>query len=304
MGKHVVGIIAFLLISCVVFGGSLQEVCQKLPNGTYGFIGTSGTDNFKADFDGSVLGQIAADPQVKTFFEQIMASVSTAPDFQNTFGQGEDAIAFAKGLLASPTVLAIVPTSDTLTDEPSVVLLASPITRDSDQGKLLLKMLAEGITTGRIVEKQMHGCTTFVSNDPNCTEPYYMSLANDCFVAAFNDGQYSILQGVVSNPINYEIASELNDVPATNEAAVLYFDLQKLIAILNKEATNDPDVQMAMEAFRAFGIADMQHYLFKVGFRDTNMVIDGKLKMPTTLGIWNTFFALFLCVRNMIRRDI
>ena len=287
MGKQIFRVGAFLLISCVVFGGSLPEVCQKLPAGTFGFVGTSGTENFQGDFDSSILGQIAADPQVKTFFEQIMTSVSKAPDFEKAFGQGEDALAFGKALLASPTVLAIVATSETVTDEPSAVLLSSPITRDSEQGKLLMKMLASEMAAGRIVEKEISGCTTFVSNDPNRCEPYYISLAGDCFLAAFNDEQYAVLQGIVSRPANYEIAGKLRDIPTLNEAFVLYCDFQKLMAMFSEEASNDSDAQEALEAFRTLGLADMQYYLFKAGFSDKNLIIDGKMKMSASGGFWN-----------------
>ena len=288
MRKQIVGVCTFLSISCVLFGGSLQEVCQKLPTGTFGFVGTSGTENFQSDFDNSILGQIAADPQVKTFFEQIMASVSTSPDFQKAFGKGEDAIAFGKNLLASPTVLAMVSTSETLTDEPSGVLLSSPITRDSEQGKLLMKMLAAELTAGRVVEKQMHGCTTFVSNDPNRSEPYYIALASDCFVAAFNDDQYAVLKGIVSSPINYELAGKLADVPTSNEAVVLYFDFKKLMTVFSEEASNEQGAQEALMAFQTLGLADMQYYLFRAGFSGKNMTIDGKMKMSASTGIWNS----------------
>ena len=289
MGKRSVGVISFLLISCVVFGSTLPEMCQKLPDGTFGFVATSGTDNFQGDFNSSIFGQVAADPQVKAFFEQIIASVSNAPSLEEAFGQGEDAIAFGKGLLASPTILAIVGTSEKLTDEPSAILISSPITRDSDQGKLLMKMLAGEIAAGRIVEKQVAGCTTFASNDPNSSESYYISLTNDCLLAAFNDDQFAVLQGVSANQTNYELVDKLAEVPTSNDAAVLYFDFQKLLAVIKQEAADDPDGQQVLEVFRSLGIADMQYYLFKAGFSGKNMTLDGKIKMSTTTGLWNAF---------------
>ena len=280
-------VLCVLLCSCFLYADSVESLCQKLPQNTFGFVATSGTSNFQSDFQSSIIGQIAADPQVKTFFEQILTSVSKSPNFEGAFGQGDDYMAFVKGLLASPTVLALAATSDKLSDEPCGILLSGRIAPESDQGKLLAKMIAAQIDSGKMLEKQVQGYKTYVSNDPNTSEPYYIAQTNDCFLAVFNDDQYAVMQQIAANVSNYEIANKLNGLSSTNDACVVFVDIQKFMAIMNEEAAKDTDAQQALEAFRSLGLADMQYYVFKVGFKDKNLVIDGKIKTPVSTGIWN-----------------
>ncbi|MHC4987088.1 MAG: H-X9-DG-CTERM domain-containing protein [Planctomycetota bacterium] len=288
MKKSFMSVLVCLLIcSGLLQAGDLATLTQKLPKDTFGFIATSGTNNFQSDFESSIMGQIAADPQVKTFFDQIIASVSKAPDVQQELGQGEDYIAFVKALLSSPTLLALAATTETMSDEPCGILLSEAIAPGSEQGILFAKIIAAELNSGNLIQKEIDGSKVYVSGDPNACDPYYIAQTGDYFLAAFNDAQYTVLQKLAAGSSNYELASKLGDVSSTNDAFVCYVDLQIFMEIMNEEAATDSDAQQAKDVFRSLGLADMQHYMIKAGFENKNLVMDGKLKMSASGGIWD-----------------
>lgn len=288
MRKSIISLAFFLLVcSSLLQANDLELLCQRLPKNTYGFVATSGTDSFESDFQSSIMGQIAADPEVKAFFEQIITSVSKSPDFQEAFGQGDDYIAFVKEMLASPTILALAPVSDDLLDEPCGILLSEVIAPDSSQGKLYAKLIQTQIDSGKVVQKQVKTFTVYTSNDPNACDPYYIAPMDDCFLTVFDDAQYSILEQMAANVSNYDIAGKLSGVASGNDALIMYVDFQKFMSILKDESATDPDAKQALEVFRLLGIADTEHYVIKGGFEGKNFVIDGKLKTTVSDGIWN-----------------
>ncbi|MEN8126359.1 MAG: hypothetical protein ABFR90_00980 [Planctomycetota bacterium] len=288
MKKSIVFVSLFVLIcSGLLQAGELESLCQKLPKDTFGFVATSGTKNFEQDFQNSIMGQIAADPQVKTFVDQIIASLSKSPDFQKAFGEGEDYAAFVKGMLSSPTALALASPSGKLSDEPCGILLSGAIAPESDYGKLFAKIIQGQIDAGKVIQKQSHGYKVYTSSDPNTCSPYYIAQMADCFLTVFDDDQYAILQQRATNAPNFELTNKLSDVSSANDALVFYVDLQKFMAVIKEETAADPNAPQVMDAFRSLGIADIQHYIVKAGFEGNNLVIDGKVKTPVSGGIWD-----------------
>ena len=288
MKKSILSVSLFLLIcSGLLQGGDLESLCQKLPKDTFGFVATSGTDNFQSDFQNSIMGKIAADPQVKTFIEQIIASISKSENIQAEFGRSDDYVAFVKELLASPTVLAMAVISDQLSDDPCGILLSEPFAPESEQGKLFAKIIQSQIQSGKVIQKQVHGYQAYTSSDPNTCEPFYIARTEDCFLTVFNDDQHVILKQFVENAPNTALTNKLSDVSTANDALVFYMDFQKFMAIINEEGANDPDAQQLLEVLRSLGISDMQHYVVKAGFSGENLVIDAKMKTSVSGGIWD-----------------
>lgn len=288
MKKSTKFVMTVLLVSCAFcWAGDLETLCQKLPDDTFGFVATSGMRNFEDDFQNSILGQIAADPQVKTFFEQLIGSISKSEDLLEIAGQGEKYVEFIEGLLQSPTVLAVAPYLEELPEEVCALLLSEAIDPDSSLGKLFEETIQAELESKKIIRKDMHGCKVYVSNDPNACETYYIAQSNDFFLAVFDDDHYVILEQLAADSPNLELADKLSDVPSANDALVLYINFQKFMAILKEEAAVDSESQQAMDVFRSLGIADTQHYVVKAGFEGENLVMDGKIKTPVSGGIWD-----------------
>ena len=288
MKKGIITAAFILWVSSVIcWAGDLETLCQKLPEGTFCFAATAGYDNFKDDFSSSTMGQIAADPQVKTFFEQLIASVTKAKDFPQIGNEGQDYVEFAKGLLRSPTVLAVSAVSDKMSDEPCVVLISTPIHSEDPLGKLFDRMIQTQMTSKKIIKKRANGFDIYVYNDPNACESNYIVSTRDCFLVALNDDNYTMLKKLADNTPNDRLADTLSSVPSPNEAMLVYVDFSKFIQLMQEEASTDSDAKQILEVLKTLGMTETRDYLIKCGFEGKNLVMDGKIAISVSGGVWD-----------------
>ncbi len=288
MTRCIISCAIVLWVSSVVcWAGDLERLCQKLPEDTFCFAATSGFDNFKDDFDTSTMGQIAADPQVKTFFDQLIASISKAKDFPQIGDEGQDYVEFAKGLLLSPTVVAVSATSGKMSDEPCVMLISEPLDAEGPLGKLFHQMIQAEMASKKIIKKQANGFEIYVSNDPNACSPYYIAPTRDCFLVALNDNNYTMLKKLADSNPNDRLANTLSSVPSANEMMVVYVDFSKFMQIMKEEAPTDTDAKQMLQVLETLGMADTRDYLIKCGFEGKNLVMDGKIAASVSGSVWD-----------------
>lgn len=281
----------FLMVLSVVcasqlWAGDLESLYQKLPEKTLCFAATGGTDNFKEDFNGSIMGQIAADSQVKAFFKQLMDSLSKAEDFKALTGPGADYEAFVIELLKQPTLIAVVPLDDDGSDEACAMLLREPIVPGSAFDKVFQQNLKQALGK-QVVEKQIEGVQAYVPADPNMAEKYYIVSDRDFFMIAFDDSQHGMLKHLKAAPYSSAITDKVRALPATSDVCVLYADLQKMMTMIRQGTATDPDAQQAFMIIENLGLADIQYYCIKAGFEGKNLIIDGSLKTPTNGAIFD-----------------
>lgn len=287
MCKQFIGLVLILCISCSVVGASLEDMCGKMPPETVAFIATSGTENIQSDFQNSVMGQIAADPQVKTYFDQLIASVSKLEDLKGVFNQGEDYVEFVKSILASPTVLGFAPKSEKASEEFYAFLLSERIAEGSPMDALFKQKILSAVEAKTITQRDIEGHQVYLSSDPNACTTYYISQVSDMLLFAVDDPDYSILKRVINGAYNSDLAASLASVPSTNDAFVIYVDFHQMLSAVGEAAQTDTDSKDALAAFESLGFTDLQNCIIKAGFEGKNLTIDGKIKTQTSEGIWN-----------------
>lgn len=287
MKKTLVIITLFLLASGGLWAGNdIEILCQKLPANTFGFVATSGMDNFGDDFNASLLGQISADPQVRSFFEQLIASVSKAEDF-NKVGLSKDYVTFAKELLRSPTVLALAANPENASEQPVFFLLSKTVTDKTQLKKVFETAIRDVIDSGKIRKQEISGNIAYVSSDPNQCDLFYVVQMNDYFLAAINDKTYTLISQLSNGSVNSELSGRLKSIPSSQDAFSYYIDCQKILSLIEKESLTDPDAGTFKTVLQSLGLYEMRYALFHGGFDGKNIVMQGTLKSPSSQGIWN-----------------
>jgi prepilin-type processing-associated H-X9-DG protein len=287
MKKALVFITLFLFASSGLWAGNdLETLCQKLPNNTFGFVATSGMEDFGDDFQASIIGQIAADSQVRLFFDQLIASVSKSEEF-NQIGAAKDYVTFAKELLRSPTVLAIAATSEHSSEEPVFFMLSRTVTDKTQLKKVFETAIHDVIDSGKIRKQEIAGNIVYVSNDPNQSDPFYVVQTKDYFLAAVNDKTYTLMSQLSSGSVNSELSGRLKEIPSSQDAFAYYIDCQKLLSLVEKESLTDPDAGIFKTVLQSLGLYEMRYALTHGGFEGKNILFQGTLKSPSSQGIWN-----------------
>ena len=287
MKANLIFITLFLFVSGNLWAGDdLELLCQKLPVETFGFLATSGMDDFGDDYQASILGQIAADSQVRNFFEQLIKSVSKSQGF-NDIGLPADYVEFGKELLRSPTVFSMLADTDNSSNSPTFYMLSKTVTDKDHLKKIFETAIQDAIDSGKICKQEIAGNVVYAFNDPNQTETFYAAQVDGYFLAAVNDKDYQLISQLSKGTINTKLSAVLEDVSSSQNAIVYYVDYQKMISLLEKESGSDPDARIFKAILQSLGLYDVQYSLIHGGFKGKNIVLQGKLKSPSSHGVWD-----------------
>jgi prepilin-type processing-associated H-X9-DG protein len=290
-------IILFLGLSAVLRAATdIESLCQKLPPDTVGFIASSGTDAFSDEFEASILGQIAADPQVKSFFEQLIQSLSKIQELEGA-GLPGDYVNFMKEFLRSPAVLAMAPNSKSSSPSPAVYLLSKTVTDKNQLKQLFETAVQEAMDSGTIRKQTVQGHMIYAFNDPNQSDSFYAAQVNDYFIAAVNDGEYGFLNELTKGTVNNELINVLRESPSSPDVIVYYVDCQNIKGIIEKDCS-DQDAEKIKKVLQSLGLSELRSNRVNAGFDGKNLIMRGQLKSPTSNGIWN---AIGLADRTMFQ---
>ncbi|MCE5184544.1 MAG: hypothetical protein LLF76_00265 [Planctomycetaceae bacterium] len=276
-------ILALLLTGTLVAATDLETLAQKCPAGTVGFIATSGTEEFGPEFEASILGQIAGDAQVKSFFEQLIASVGKiSPEFN-----GEKAkayIDFAKQVLRSPTIAAMRVDPENPSADPMLILMSKTVTDKTEFSAALENMLKPWLESKKMQKQSIKGSTVYTSADSNDCEFAYLAQAGDLFLAVVNDKELTML---ADGSPNVELAGILKEVPDSQDAFIGYVDIQQILALVQKESGQDYETAKAV--LQSLGLSDLRYGLVHGGFEGSSVAAQSRLQVSTGQGLWKAF---------------
>lgn len=284
MKRSICQALLFLTVSCAAFAQNqdLEALCRKLPADTIGFIATSGTEEFSGEFKASVLGPIAADPQVKNFFDQVVAAVTESEKFKSA-GETKIYMDFAQQVLRSPTVIALATSPNGFEDDPRVLLISKTVTDKNELKTMLENSLSAGLKSGKIQKEDRNGTAAYVLADPNLAESFYAAQSGDYLVAAVNDPEFTLL---TNGGANAAMADILNRVPSARDAFVYYIDIHKIISLAEKECEGEKEGEKVKPVMQSLGLYEMENNLLCGGFEGKNVVCQNTLKVSTSQGIW------------------
>ena len=109
------------LLAAGVLGGAtiavgatpVEELTKRLPDGVVAFVGTSGGDALKGDFEKSSLGRIWNDPGVRSFYQaiktQVLAKMQEKGTGPNEIKQADMVAGMAELVAGRPLIVGVAP---------------------------------------------------------------------------------------------------------------------------------------------------------------------------------------------------
>ncbi len=280
------GSIVFAGATMAVGATPVEELTKRLPDGVVAFVGTSGGDALKGDFEKTSLGRIWNDPGVRSFYEAIKTQALAKMQEKGT-GPGEtkqmDMIAgMAEMVAGRPLIAGVAPLKGPvqIKEKPPVYgFLILDAGNQKAQFEDLVKKLeamagAESIADVDIGAAKMRG--------PKGKQdlPMYWGWLGNYLVVAANDAEGAALQ-YVQKP-RAAVPAYLQKVPAGGDALVVHADLQKAINLATTAARQE-DAKMAdtiTAVLKELGLSGVRTLTVRTGFAGPDVVVGSFLEVP------------------------
>ncbi len=270
----------------MVAGASpVEELTKRLPDGVVAFVGTSGGDALKGDFEKTSLGRIWNDPGVRSFYEaiktQVLAKMQEKGTGPNEVKQADMIAGMAELVVGRPLIFGVAPLQGPVQvkEKPPVYgfLILDAGTQKAKFEDLVknLEALAgaESIADVDVGAAKMRG-----PKDKKDLPMYWGWLGNYLVVAA-NDAAGAALQ-YVQKP-RAAVPAYLQKV-AGGDALVVHADLQRTIGLVSAAARQeDPKAADTITAvLKELGLSGMRTLTLRAGFAGPDVVVGSLLEVP------------------------
>ena len=264
----------------------VEELTKRLPDGVVAFVGTSGGDALKGDFEKTSLGRIWNDPGVRSFCEAIKTQVLAKMQEKGT-GPNEikkiDMVAGMAELVAGrPLIVGVAPLKGPvqIKEKPPVYgfLILDAGAQKAQFEDLVKKLEAwpgrESIADVDIGAAKMRG--------PKGKQdlPMYWGWSGNYLVVAVNDAEGAALQ-YVQKP-RAAVPAYLQEGAVGGDALVVHADLQKAINLASA-AARQQDAKMAdtiTAVLKELGLSGVRTLTVRAGFAGPDVVVGSLLEVP------------------------
>ncbi len=272
-------------VATVVGATPVEELTKRLPDGVVAFVGTSGGDALKGEFEKTSLGRIWNDPGVRSFVQaiktQALAKMQEKGTGPNEIKQADMVAGMAALVAGRPLIAGVAPLPGPtqIKEKPPVYgfLILDAGTQKAQFEELVKKLEtmagAESIADVDVGPVKMRG--------PKGQKdlPLYWGWSGNYLIVAANDAAGAALQ-YVQKP-RAAVPAYLQKVTG-GEALVVHADLQKTISLVNTAARqNDPKAADTITAvLRELGLSGMRTLTVRAGFAGPDVVFGSLLEVP------------------------
>ena len=282
------------LLAAGVLGGAMmaagatpvEELTKRLPDGVVAFVGTSGGEALKGDFEKTSLGRIWNDPGVRSFCEaiktQVLAQMQAKGTGPNEVKKVEMIAGMAELVAGRPLIAGVAPLKGPvqIKEKPPVYgFLILDAGSQKAQIEDLVKKLEAMAGAESVADMEIGGAKMRGPKGKQDLPVYWGWLGNYLVVAA-NDAEGAVLQ-YVQKP-RAAVPAFLQKVPAGGDALVVHADLQKAINLASAAARqHDAKVADTITAvLKELGLAGVRTLTVRAGFAGPDVVIGSLLEVP------------------------
>ncbi len=281
----------------------VEELTKLLPDDLLFFMGTSGGEALKGDFDKSIMGRIWNDPSTQTFCQSIKTELMNKVQQEN----GEDvpkvialALEYANLVLDRPVAFGIAQVPAEKGPPGCLFLIVNAGDRKSDLAAAVTKLEAM-MGMDKVGDVEV-GSLKMRGPKDNKDVPLYWGWVGNYLVVAGNDAQGVVLK-YVSKP-RAAVAEYLKKVPSNGDAMTLYYDYARLFgmidAIAAKEA-GEKEAGLVKAIVSELGFANVGALTLRVGFSGPDLVSDTFFQVPEPrTGILAAFKPIDTSVFRMV----
>ncbi|MHC4755906.1 MAG: hypothetical protein ACYTBP_12260 [Planctomycetota bacterium] len=278
-------IVMFLLLAGGLgyAGTGAEKLLDSAPEDMIAFMATSGCDEVKPAFDKTIMGKIWNDPGTQSFYKEIKNEILGKIKGEINDPEANKAIAIIENLykeiLKRPVLIGL---AEKKTEQGPPFYGFAVIDAGAAKAKISssLTNLESLADEGDIIEAEIAGVKMHKPDDEDA--PLYWGWVGNFLVLGINDEAgmaMKYLRGESARtPQNY-----LAKVPASGDALVIYYDLEKFLSTLEKFLDSEgelDDFNEMKKVFNALGIDNMKKIKARVGFSGKNLVVDEFVEMP------------------------
>jgi len=281
------------LLAAGVLGGAamaagatpVEELTKRLPDGVVAFVGTSGGDALKDDFEKTSLGRIWNDPGVRSFYEaiktQVLAKVQEKGTGPDEVKKVDMIVGMAELVAGRPLIVGVAPLAGPvqIKEKPPVyAFLILDAGSQKAQFEDLVKKL-ETLAGAESIADVTIGPTKMRGPKGEKDLPVYWGWSGNYLVVAANDAAGAALQ-YLQKP-RAAMPAYLQKVSG-GDALVVHADLQKAISLVNG-AARQKDAKAAdtiTAVLKELGLSGVRTLTSRVGFAGPDIVVGCLLEVP------------------------
>lgn len=280
------------LVRAPAAGGAsaVEELTRRMPDDAVAFVGTSGGDALKGDFEKTILGRIWNDQGVRTFCQSIktelMAKAGQESGDPNIPQKVDMALSFVRLAVSRPVLVGVSQVK--VEDGPPVggFAILDAGDRKAEIAAAVSKLEAMA-GPEEIVDKQV-GSLKMRSPKDNDGVPLYWGWIGSHFVVAVNDAQGAVAK-YVSQP-RAATPAYLGKLPANGDALVAHCDWQKISKLIDgvvREEGGEKEAGTLAAVLKGLGVSELKSLTARVGFAGADLIAQGRLEMPApTSGVF------------------
>ncbi len=263
---------------------AVEELAKRLPDDAIAFVGTSGGDALKGDFEKTAIGRIWNDKGVRTFYQSIKTELLRKAKEEsgdpNVPQKIDLVLTYVRQALSRPVLAGVIQVP--VQEGPPIAGFAILDAGDRKPefaaivGKLEAMAGQDNITDKEIGSLKMRS----LKEDDDV--PLYWGWVGNRFVIAVNDAQGAAVK-YLSQPRSAPPAS-LGKVPGSGDALVVTADIQKvrqLAGSVIRQESGEKDANTFTTVLTKLGFANVKAFCARAGFAGPDVVGQAVLEMPT-----------------------
>ena len=266
---------------------AVEELCRRMPDETIAFVGTSGGDVLKGDFEKTIVGRMWNDPGVREFYRSIKTELIVKARQEtgdpNIPQKVDMVLDYVRLALSRPIVIGIMP-GPALSNAPPLTAFAI-LDAGGRRDQLVAIVDKLETMTGRdgILDKEIGSLKMRAIEDRDGVLVYW-GWAGNYFVMAANDARGAAVK-YLSQPRSTAPAF-LGRVPGSGDALVAYGDIGRVFGATMREGLGPHELAMLSAVCEGLGLRDVKSFTLRAGFAGADVSAHAVLEMPApTTGV-------------------
>ncbi len=267
---------------------AVEELAKRMPDDVVAFMGTSGEEALRKDFEKTILGRIWNDPNVQSLYQSIESQILTKiqqdvddPNEIESLAMGAD---MARLVAGRPMIFGVVPLkgSAQIEEKPPVYVFA---VLDAGTHKAELEAMVrklESLAGAGEVEDVNVGSARMRRPKGDLPVSLYWGWSGKYLVAAFGDDEGAAMR-YVQKP-RAAVPEYLGKVPTAGDVVVAHVDVRRITGFIDTFIRRVKDAETAdliAAVLKESGLSGVGTVTWRAGFAGPNVVIGAYVKTAT-----------------------
>lgn len=259
---------------------AMEELAMRMPEETIAFVGTSGGDVLKGDFEKTIVGRIWSDRGVREFYRsvktELLAKAGQETGDPNVAQDIDMVLGYARLVLNRPVLAGIMQTPVQKGPPIAGFAILDAGSRKAEFAALLGRLEAMA-GEGELTDKEIGSLKLRFLQDGDAPVLYWGWAGNRLLIAV-NDAHGAATK-YLAQPRPAALAC-LNRVPGTDDALVAYGDVGRVFGATIREDIGPHEMALLSAVIKGLGLSDVKSFTLRAGFAGADISAHAVVEMP------------------------